>query len=347
MKISNNKNWHTTFIVISIALMILVTAACIFYFRRQVSLLPEFKGEPTTYKHHYAFICADPTDNFYNSIYSYANQTAQMDGDYLEFMGKNLAVHYTKNELMEIAIDADVDGIVVEADENGSMTSLIDQANSKGIPVITIGTDDTSSKRQSYVGFGYYDLGQKYGKQILRSVKDEKQEVLVLMSPDAADSSQNIIFQGMKDTIDKSDNSKYFSLKTLAIPDTSKFGAEEKISSLMMDDTTLPPMIVCLNEIDTTCACQALVDYNRVGDTQIYGFYTNSTILSAIQKKIITATVTVNTSQMGKYCIEALGEYEDYGYVNEYMPADIEVITADNVNNYIDEETSEAADEEK
>ena len=114
-----------------------------------------------------------------------------------------------------------------------------------------------------------------------------------------------------------------------------------------MDEVNLPSMIVCLNETDTTCACQALVDYNRVGDTQVYGFYTNSTILSAIQKNIMTATVTVNTSQMGKYCIEALGEYEDYGYVNEYLPADIEVITADNVGNYIDEEKAEAADEKK
>ena len=327
------------------AVMILVTAACIIYFRKQVKLLPEYKSATAEYNHHYAFICSDSSDNFYNSVYESARETAEMNKDYLEFMGKNLAVTYTKYELMEIAIDAKVDGIIVEAEESDTMTDLIDQANAAGIPVITVGADDTSSKRQSFVGFGYYDLGQNYGKQILKNVKDENQEVLVLMSPDAADSSQNIIFQGMKETIDKSDNSKYFTLTTMAIPDTSKFGAEEMISSLMMDESKLPSMIVCLNEINTTCACQALVDYNRVGDTSVYGFYTNSTILSSIQKNIITATVTVNTSQMGKYCIEALQEYEDYGYVNEYMPADIEVVTADNAGAYIKSQEEAAIDE--
>ena len=43
----------------------------------------------------------------------------------------------------------------------------------------------------------------------------------------------------------------------------------------------------------------------------------------------------MNTRQMGEYCIEALKEYEETGYVNEYMPADIRVITADNISEYL------------
>ena len=333
-----NKSGHNRLLIICIAAMIIVTLGCIVYFRMQIESLPDMKDKPKIYKHLYAFICEDSGDNFYNAVFDAAEETATMDDDYLEFMGKDLAVEYNKYELMNIAIDAKVDGIIVQADESDEMTELINKANSNGIPVVTMGTDDTSSQRQSYVGFGYYDLGQKYGKQILRNAKDDTQDVLVLMSPNADDSSQNIIFQGIKDTLEKSDSSQYFNIITMAIPDSSKFGAEEKISSLVMDDNPLPPMIIALSEINTTCVCQALVDYNKVGDTQVYGFYTNNTILSAIEKKIITATVTVNTSQMGKYCIEALNENEDYGYVNEYMPADIEVINSDNVSAYTDAE---------
>ncbi|MBQ1880630.1 MAG: hypothetical protein II156_03250, partial [Lachnospiraceae bacterium] len=69
----------------------------------------------------------------------------------------------------------------------------------------------------------------------------------------------------------------------------------------------------------------------------------NSTILSAIRKNIIYATLTMNTDQMGSYCIEALKEYEETGYVNEYMPADIRVVTSDNIDEYISEKEEETA----
>lgn len=349
MKISNSKKKRDQIllIIVCMAVMIALTVACIIYFRKQVSLIPRNTGESVEYNHHYAFICEDPKDEFYNAIFDSADRTAKMNKDYLEFMGRNLEISYSKYDLMKIAIDAKVDGIIVEADESTTMTGLIDEANRNGIPVITVGTDDTSSRRKSYVGFGYYELGQNYGKQILRNISDKTQEILVLMSPETNGAGQNIIYQGIKDTIDKSDATKNLHLNTMVIQNNSKFGAEEKISSMMMDDTELPSMIVCLNEIDTTCACQALVDYNRVGDTTVYGFYTNSTILSAIQKNIITATVTVNTSQMGKYCVEALEEYEKYGNVNEYMPADTEVVTSANVESYIKNLDSEAENEEK
>jgi ribose transport system substrate-binding protein len=123
----------------------------------------------------------------------------------------------------------------------------------------------------------------------------------------------------------------------MAVPDASAFGAEESISALIMKNDELPDIMICLNEIYTTCVSQALVDYNRVGETVVYGFYENSTILSAVQKNIIYATVTMNTSQMGSYCIEALKEYEEAGLTNEFMPADIRVVTSGNVDEYLRE----------
>jgi ribose transport system substrate-binding protein len=78
-----------------------------------------------------------------------------------------------------------------------------------------------------------------------------------------------------------------------------------------------------------------------VGQTIVYGFYENSTILSAIRKNIIYATVTMNTSQMGSFCIEALKEYEEYGLTNEYLPVDVRVVTVDNISDYIREKEGE------
>ena len=49
------------------------------------------------------------------------------------------------------------------------------------------------------------------------------------------------------------------------------------------------------------------------------------------------ATMTMNTSQMGSYCIEALKDYEDAGFTNEFMPADIKVVNSANIYEYMRE----------
>ena len=342
VKTMNLKNNRQITYIVTICLSVMVTILSIVFFRYQLKTLPAASQSAPSFERHYAFVCSKARDNFNNAVYEAASEAFLSDGDYLEFMGRNLNTQYTRNELLEIAIDAKVDGIILEADESEEVTKLINRANSEGIPVITMGSDNTSSGRKSFVGFGYYDVGQNYGKEILKQIKDEPQTVLILMKQDTDNTGQNTIFQGLRDTLNKSESSKYFRLGTMAVSETSTFGAEESISSLIMSDEPLPDIMICLNELYTTCALQALVDYNRVGETDLYGFYTNNTILQDISKNILSATVTVDTKQMGRYCFDAMREYERYGFVNEYMPADIEVITADNVSKYLEKE---AADE--
>ncbi len=325
-------------IIIFMAVVTLITAGFVIYYGSRIFHILEDDEQDSFKGKHYAFICEDDQDDFYGAIFEGASKTAAEDGDYLESMGTNLASSLDKYELMELSIDAGVDGIIVEAGESDEMRELIDRADAEGIPVITVGSD--------YVGFGNYDLGVNYGKELLKRATDDEKRVLVLMSPDAEDSSQNIIFQGMRETIERAEASSSFKLETMAVPDTSAFGAEESISALIVRNDKLPDVIICLNEIYTTCVCQALVDYNRVGESVVYGFYENSTILSSISKNIIYATITMNTRQMGSYCIEALKEYEESGYINEYMPVDVRVVTADNIDDYLNESKGEDADEE-
>lgn len=345
MKNLDNKKIALIIMVLMLVVTLVTIGGVIHYGNRMFSEFEDNDGASLIGKH-YAFICENVQDGFYGSIFEGAYKEAGENGDYLENMGANIALSKDKYDLMELSIDAGVDGIIVDAGESDTMRELIDLADEKGIPVITVASDNTSSARKSYVGFGYYDLGVNYGKELLKRATDDKKRVLVLMSPDAEDSSQNIIFQGIRETIDRSDASGSFKLETMAVPDTSAFGAEESISALIMKDDELPEVIICLNEIYTTCVCQALVDYNRVGQTLVYGFYENSTILSAIQKNIIYATVTMNTAQMGEYCIDALKEYEESGYVNEYMPADIRVVTVENIDDYMKEKEMEGEENE-
>lgn len=66
-------------------------------------------------------------------------------------------------------------------------------------------------------------------------------------------------------------------------------------------DQTLPDIIICLNELSTTCVYQAVVDYNCVGEIAILGYYDTDTILKAIERNVITATISIDTEQMGHF----------------------------------------------
>ena len=83
---------------------------------------------------------------------------------------------------------------------------------------------------------------------------------------------------------------------------------------------------------------QAVIDYNRVGKTNIIGYYDSDTILNAVQKEIIFSTISMDTAQMGKYCVNALNDYLDEGYVSDYYTVDTYVVDQDNINEYLEGE---------
>lgn len=346
--ITDRHHYHTSLFLIFTAVLSIAaaTAVVLILFKSQLHDLSAVQSKELSYQHHYVYIASDFSSPYSQSIYEMAQQEGTENGDYIEFMGQNLDVSYTKCQLMEIAIAAKVDGIIVEGDESEALTELIYKADQQKIPVVTVNADCTGSARKSYIGLPYYSLGQEYGKQLIKLAKDKVQNVLILMSPNTIGTGQNLIFSGIRDYITKSENSKYFNLSSMATGDGTLFSAEESVSDIFAqkNDSALPDIIVCLDENNTTCACQAVVDYNQVGNVSILGYYSNQTILDAISKNILTCTITVDTQKMGQSCVDLLDEYLKTGYVSQFSPIDPQIIDVNNIRSYISS-SNEATDE--
>ena len=90
-----------------------------------------------------------------------------------------------------------------------------------------------------------------------------------------------------------------------------------------------PQILVCLDEVTTECAYQAMIDYNMVGEVKIIGYYTSRTIMDAVGKGLIPVTISMDVEQIGTYSIEALTEYWEVGRANSYYTVDMNVITED------------------
>lgn len=331
MKEKKKLSW-ALFITLGSLILTIVLAISVF----QIYLKSmRIEKEEQNYNDYYVMIVEDRKSHFWQEIYNGAYMAGLEENVYVDLLGSNLSQNYDKYELMEIAIYSEVDGIMVEADESARMTELIDQAVASDIPVVTLYGDNSNSMRCSYVGLGNYELGREYGKQVLDIAGDEPITAAVLVSTQASDSSQNIVWSGIKETVlQENEKNADIDLTLISVDDSSNFTVEESIRDIFMQES-LPQIIICLNEVNTTCLYQAVIDYNKVGDIAILGYYDNDTILKGIYRGVITSTISIDAEQMGHYCIDALTEYKKYGNTSEYFMADITLIDKRNVADFV------------
>ncbi len=340
MKIKANRKRHLTelIIIMGILLMILLTVACVAYFRSKLVVAGIQGGiNEAYYEKHYALITDNPDDPIWDSIYEGCQMRGRENGIYVEYFGKDLPVEYSVNERLRIAIDSSVDGIIVAGDDSEETKELINEAVGQGIPVVTVLSDSMASLRQCFVGISNFSLGQEYGKQAIALLeKEDRQKIYVLLDSGSGDTSKNTLFLGLKDTIrEQFGDGDNIEIQAIAVDENSPFLSEETIRTLMLDEENLPDILICLNAVDTRCAYQAAVDYNKVGIVEILGYYDSEAILNAVEKSIIYSTISVDGIQMGTQCIDALAEFEETGYVSGYLPVNTKLINQSNVHYYL------------
>lgn len=330
----NDKKEMSWALYLPLGCLIVTIILAIAVFQIYLKILPGEKEEER-YDDYYVMIVEDRKSDFWQEVYNGAYAAGLEENIYVDLLGSHISQNYNKYELMEIAIYSNVDGIIVAADESMRMTGLIDLAVSNDIPVVTLYGDNPNSMRCSYVGVGNYELGREYGRQVLELAGEKAVSAAVLVSTQASDTSQNIVWSGIQETISQeNDKNADISLSLISVDDSSNFAVEESIRDIFMKES-LPDIIICLNAVNTTCLYQALIDYNKVGEISILGYYDNDTILKGIERNVITSTIAIDTNQMGKYCIDALTEYKQFGNTSEYFMADITLINKKNVSDFM------------
>ena len=346
----NRKNIFAVTTFSLILLMILITLGGMVIFKAQFdeSVSIENQEEYTEYNRYYALITSDDREDFWQAVYNGAREEGINENAYVEFFAGDLGTRYSMEERMEIAIAADVDGIIVEGEDNDSLRNEIIKAGENGIPVVVINQDVPESNRISFVGIGRYDLGQTYGRQtcelaekMLRErdeenddeSRGEKLQIRVLISQEADSNGQNLLMSGIREEIAANTALEdKIELDTYTIDDSGAFTAEESIRDIFMGQDEVPDILVCLTEIYTTCAYQAVIDYNMVGITNIIGYYDSETIRAGVDKEVIYCTISMDTEQMGRYCVYALSEFLDVEHVSEYFTVDTYVFNKENVD---------------
>lgn len=345
MKKRKKEPYH--YIGLMTLLFVVVSLVLVVFFIKYAQSIGE-KTSSTTYSSYYGMIVPDRNSALWKSVYEGALTEALQKDTYVELMGENLARDFERSELLQIAITANMDGIILVADESEEMKNLIHMASAEKIPVVTLYTDCPDSERCSFVGLSKYNLGKEYGNQLLTILRDRKYvnksvRVAILMNANFQDQGQNILVSGIQESIETlysqglRDRNLLVELNYALVDEADDLSVEETVRKLLISNDETPDVIVCLNEMETNTVYQTVVDYNKVGEVNILGYYVSEPILQAIRRNVIHSTIAVDTQQMGQACILALNEYRELGNTSQYFPTDITLIDKNNVEAYLEE----------
>lgn len=324
--------------IIGISAAVIFLAAMLFLFGQYSISVMDGKNlaQAREYKKHYVLISKDNSTSFWQLVYESAKKEAEDNNIYLEQIGSNLSEKDSIADYLRISIASRADGIIVCPDGTDEVDDLINTAAGKGIPVITILNDAVNTKRVSFVGINSYELGLVYGEQILDQINKDTKNISILFHSSEANSMNDVVFNQIKKNLNDKLGENRVNISPYYISNANEFDSEEAIRDIFIDQDNLPDILVCMEEVDTECACQAIVDYNKVGKVTIIGSYSSEIILEAIRKNLASITVAMDTMQLGEQSVQALLEYQEMGYVNNYYNVDLHIINKKNVQIYED-----------
>ncbi len=300
-------------------------------------------GVEQSYDKHYVFIVDDKDGEFYSQVLMSAREEASKENAYIEDIEANMGVNYSDEDLLRVAINSKVDGIIYSGTRSEKAVVLIDKAVTRGIGVVVLQNDIDSSIRQCFIGANNYELGRLYAAQIMGLFPKNQianKTVNIIVDSDMTEGATNLVTMAIEDALlEQMEESNLPEIVITRIEAEDTFSVEGDIRQIFLTESELPDVMICMNDAFTECAYQAIVDYNRVGEVKIIGFYSDDTIIDAIDKDIIHSTVTLDTDEMGRAAIQALSEYCDTGYTNSYVSVGTQVIGQKEARELLNEQT--------
>ncbi|MCR5415847.1 MAG: substrate-binding domain-containing protein [Pseudobutyrivibrio sp.] len=322
--------------VCAVAFMLSATIVSVVLFHRNMAEASELLADAKyqEYDSYLVLIASDDKSDFWQQVFQGARDYGEEHGIYVDMISDNVNIVYTKQELFEMAIASGCDAILMEGDDSPETKQLLDKAKDEGISVITLQSDVDSADRVSYISVNNYSIATLYAKELIDDLAYKKQVMVIAGADRDSGDVQSFVTNVQEALINSLNGESVPEFLVKQVENNETFATEEYVQNLFKDNE-VTPVIICLDEVSTTCVYQAMVDYNMVGQIKLYGFYQSDTILTGIKQKVIDSSVTVDAIGMGQAAVDAFIEYRDTGYVSDYINVNPGVINFENVDDYL------------
>lgn len=327
-------------IILSLLMFVFYILFVRYYYARILDTTENETGTSyRTFSRQYEMIADSRSNTFWQALYARAAEKAAEADAYVSLNQTGWNTAYDKLDYIDMFIASQVDGIILEYNGEEGLAEKIDEAVAQGIPVVTIINDPNRTQRQSFVGVNDYQLGIAYGGEVARLADENTHNILVLSNREK-ELEKNQMYAQIYKAVTEAHPGQNIRVKEQNLNSRGQFDVEEAVRNIFQSVEGMPEILVCLDEVTTECAYQAMVDFNLVGDVKIIGFYTSDTILDAVQKGLIPVTIYMDADQIGTYCIEALTEYAETGRSNTYYTVDLHSLTTADLTENKEKEAS-------
>lgn len=313
--------------ILILMVLICMTSGFLFWIQREEANI--FISKP---RFHFYFIAQNSVDPFWKEVRQGIEDAAKERRVVVEFNAPRFNSPQEELRFLDIAVTSEVDGIITHVSSGSDFTSLINKAQGKGIPVVTIENDDKNSNRNSFVGTNSFQLGKAAAELMIKATGGMANIAVIVSNDLELDStSQNLKMNGFLSTIKDYPDMKV--VKTY----TSKMGilSAEEITQTIISGIDGINAIFATNSVDTIGSAQLIVDRNRVGSIAIVGYGDTEDILRYISKDIIYGTVMSDPYKMGYESLKALIDIKEQNNVSTFIDTGVKVITKANVDEYV------------
>ncbi|MFC0214013.1 sugar-binding protein [Paenibacillus chartarius] len=247
-------------------------------------------------------IAQELNNPYWKSIEQGARDAASRFGMELHYTGPYRINPQEQMRLLEKAIAAKADGVLVQGLGDEGYRSLIDKAVQAGIPVIAVDTDEPDSSRLSYVGTDNMEAGMKMGELVVKT-SGGAGTIGVLIGSERAP-NQQLRLQGLRRALAQFPNLTVAHVRSSNISRLQAAGQAEELLQLKPRITEM----VGFSALDGPGIKEA-AERLRPNGLHIYAFDTTEETLSGLSECKITAAVVQRPVEMGYRAVTLLNEH--------------------------------------
>ena len=289
------------------------------------SIVQELHGHPGNLGHRYHIVLIEQEryHPYWKMVEKGAEKAAERYGIDIEFTGPVRNNMDEQINLLEKAIAARVDAIIVQGLNEERFTPVIDKAVQRGIPVVTIDTDAPGSKRLAYVGTDNEVAGESLGRLVVETTGGSGKIGVIIGSELAENQLQRL--QGLKNIVKQYEDLEIVDVRSSNISHMEAIQQAAEMLRLHPDIT----IMVGTSATDALGVLQAAKSLKRESLT-IIGFDNQEETLAAILKGEIKATIAQQPFLMGDTAVRLLHEhFQGKALLSEYYT---EVLVLDKQN---------------
>ncbi|MGB4183559.1 MAG: sugar-binding protein [Dethiobacteria bacterium] len=282
-------------------------------------------------EYHFFFIGQNSVDPFWKEVQRGVSDAAEELNVVAEFCAPRFNNPEEELRYLDMAITANVDGIITHVSSDTRSIELINQAYNKGIPVVTVENDSHNSNRSTFVGTNSFVLGKEAARLMIDATGGSATIAIIVSGDYELDStSHNIKINGFLNAV-----KGYPEMKVVEVY-TSKMGtlsAEEITQAIILNKPEIDA-ILTFNSMDTLGAAQAIVSHNKVGQITVIGYGDIESILHYIKMGIIYGTVMSDPYIMGYESLKALVDLKKMNTASTFIDTGVKVTTRDHLEEY-------------